>query len=391
MVGAAREPAELEQRRREAQEAHRTRATRRSRATAQAGCALQHADHQRYARADAPCAVLLPVLLLAEMPAVVGPEHDDGVVAVRARVERVEHAAEHRVRECDRGEVALDRLAPLPVLADVREVAVRSAPLARRRQVVEVVRLVARRQLDRFERKEIEVLLRHEPGLVRAVEAAREEEGLFVCARELLADPVADQIVAAEFLVVDIERAPVRLDVLPRARAREVDRARFRIERARQGAFALLRGEVVVPGRRVDEVVEEFSRACGPIASPREAARKQLRCRHDVAHLLPVCVEPAAPRRDAGQDCRTRRVARGRGAVRVGKEHARRREAIEVRRARLRVPAEAADPVVEVIDGDEEHVRRALVIVRGLRSDAEGEREEGSERDGELHLESVAP
>ena len=40
---------------------------------------------------------LAPVLLLAEVPAVIAPEHDDRVVLVRALVERVEQPADHRV------------------------------------------------------------------------------------------------------------------------------------------------------------------------------------------------------------------------------------------------------------------------------------------------------
>jgi hypothetical protein len=44
--------------------------------------------------------------------------------------------------------------------------------------------------------------------------------------------------------------------------------------------------------------------------------------------------------------------------MRVRKKRAPRREGIDVRRLRLRVAAEAADPIVQVIDRDEEHVRR---------------------------------
>ncbi len=151
------------------------------------------------------------------MPAVVAPEHDDGVVAVRAVVECVEHAPEHGIGVVDGGEVGLDALFPLAVLLDVREVAVAGDALAFGGHVVEVVFLVSRRELDGFERKGFEILLRDKPRLVWAVDAAGEKEGFFVGALELLADPLRHQPVAAVFLIRDIERGPVGFTVLPRA------------------------------------------------------------------------------------------------------------------------------------------------------------------------------
>ena len=84
------------------------------------------------------------MLFLAEMPAVVGPEHDDRVLGVRPLLERIEHKAEHRIGKVDRREIALDRCLPLLVFADMVEVAVGATPLSFRRQVIEVIRAVAR-------------------------------------------------------------------------------------------------------------------------------------------------------------------------------------------------------------------------------------------------------
>jgi hypothetical protein len=42
----------------------------------------------------------------------------------------------------------------------------------------------------------------------------------------------------------------------------------------------------------------------------------------------------------------------------VGEEHAARRETIDIRSSRLRVSPKATDPVVEIVDYDEEHIRR---------------------------------
>ena len=119
------------------------------------------------------------MFFLAEVPAVVAPENDDGIVAVRAGFERVEHAAKHGIGEVDGGEVGLDALFPLLVFEDVREVAVAGDALAFGGHIFQVVFLVAGRKLDGFEREWLEVLLGNEPRFVRAVDAASEEEGFF--------------------------------------------------------------------------------------------------------------------------------------------------------------------------------------------------------------------
>lgn len=44
----------------------------------------------------------------------------------------------------------------------------------------------------------------------------------------------------------------------------------------------------------------------------------------------------------------------------VGEENTARGESIEIRREGLRVPPEAADPIVQIIDREEQDVRRLL-------------------------------
>ena len=111
------------------------------------------------------------------MPAVIGPERDDGVAGVGPFLQSIEHVAEHGVGKVNGGEVTLHGRFPLLVLTDVGEVPVGPAAFAFGRQVVEVVGLVAGRQLDGVQRKRLEIFLRHEPGLVRAIDAAGKEEG----------------------------------------------------------------------------------------------------------------------------------------------------------------------------------------------------------------------
>ena len=154
----------------------------------------------------------------------------------------------------DRGEIRLNALLPLAVLLDVREVAVAGNFLAHGRHIVEVAFLHTGRELDGFERERLEVLLRHEPRLVRTVDAAGQEERLVVLAGELFADPLCHEPVAAELLIGDIEGGPVGFRVLPWALTREIQRALRRVESAREWIVVRFRGEVIVPALRVDDV-----------------------------------------------------------------------------------------------------------------------------------------
>ena len=260
------------------------------------------------------------------------------------------------------------------MLLNVREVAVATDPLAGGRHVVEVALLHARSGLDALERKGLEIFLWHEPRFVRPVDAAGEEERLCVLPLELFADPFCHQPVAAELLVGHVERGPVRLDILPGTAAGQAHRALRRMKRAGEGIVGRLVREIVVPRLGIDDVVQHLSRAGGAVAVTREVARQQFRPRHDLAHLLRVLIEPRAMRRQAAEDGRARRIARGRGAIGVAEQHAARGETVQIRRLRLRMPAEAADPVVEVVERNEEHV--GLLLGRG------GGRNAAEQRDG---------
>ena len=68
-------------------------------------------------------------------------------------------------------------------------------------------------------------------------------------------------------------------------------------------------------------------------------------------------VDAGRRRSKAGEKTCAGGVAEGRLAVCVGEEHAPIGKAVDVRRLRLRVAAQAADPVVQVVNGDEEDVR----------------------------------
>ena len=260
-------------------------------------CAARFADDERHAGAESPAGEFLPVLLLAEMPAMITPECDDGIVAVRSVLQRIEHAAEHGVGEVDRGEVGLDGLLPLALLLDVLEVAIAADLLPGGRHVIEIIRFEAGAGLDGLQRERLEVFLWHKPGLMRSVDAASEEEGLFVFASELLADPLGHTVVAAELLIRHIKGGPVSFHILPGAADRQIHRALRGIEGLRQRIVFRLGGEVVVPRGRVDHVVQQLARASAPVAVIGKVPRHEDGIRQDIAHLLAIVIQARAMRR----------------------------------------------------------------------------------------------
>ncbi len=52
---------------------------------------------------------------------------------------------------------------------------------------------------------------------------------------------------------------------------------------------------------------------------------------------------------------RPRRIAQRRSAVRIGEQHAALRESVDVRRLHLQMPAETTDPIIQIINGDEQN------------------------------------
>ena len=161
-VGLRGQAAELGERGVEIDETHGPQAHgARLRAFGQTGGTAWHPHHERHAGAGTPAGEFLPVLLLAKMPSVIAPEHDDGVVAMRARFERIEHATQHRIREMNRREIGLNALLPLPMCLNVGEVAIATEFLAQRRHIIEIALLDAGAGSDRFERKRLKIFLRH--------------------------------------------------------------------------------------------------------------------------------------------------------------------------------------------------------------------------------------
>ena len=104
-------------------------------------------------------------------------------------------------------------------------------------------------------------------------------------------------------------------------------------------------------------LVQEFSGRIGAIAGLLKVLRDQNEVGPRGADGFLVIGEHAGLKRlVAAEDCGAGRIAEGCGAVGVGKGDTTLGEAVDVWRLDLRMAAQRPDPVVEVVDGDEEDV-----------------------------------
>ena len=119
-------------------------------------------------------------MLFAKVPTVVGPHHDDGVVCLAAFFEGVEHSAEHVVGEVGGCKICLDGLLPLAVLDYARVVFCGISHFDAGGWNVFQVVIEYRGNLDRIQRKAVEIALRYVPREVRPINTEREKERLVV-------------------------------------------------------------------------------------------------------------------------------------------------------------------------------------------------------------------
>ncbi len=190
---------------------------------------------------------------------------------------------------------------------------------------------------------------------------------MVLSALQLLANPIGHLGVAAKFIVGDIEGVPVGFEVLPVTATRQGLRSFAPIDVFRERVVFFLLREVVVPGLGIDDVVEDFARSSGMVAVVGKVTGEQGCVGQDLTHLLPVVVEARLVRGATAHDGRAARVAGGGGAVGVVEEDAAGGQAGQVGCDGLRMPAHGLDPVVEVIERDEEDVGRRQVIRVGTR------------------------
>ena len=123
------------------------------------------------------------------MPAVITPQHHNRIITVRAFIKCLYHATDHGIGKGNRCEIPLYALFPLVVLLNMCEITVGPAPLAGWWEIAEIIGLVARWQLNLFNGKKIKILFRHEPRLMRSIDATGQEEWLVMLFLKLLTNP----------------------------------------------------------------------------------------------------------------------------------------------------------------------------------------------------------
>ena len=297
----------------------------------------------------------------------VRPQDDDRVVGEWAVVERVEQAADHVVAEADRRVVGLDRLLPFALLNNPAMPLAFGHCLAGFRNVAEVV-LDDFRQFDLVKRMPVVVLAWRVPGDVWPVDADTEEERRFVFDSQMLLSPRNDLRVG-HLVCIDIERRPVEKAVVEVLAAIDGPALRPAFGMDLVGHLAVLRREVLVPWLGIDQArverlrqrrgVVEFAAATRFVAVEFEVLGQ----RDDVLELLAdapvlvVVVHARRRRREARHHARARRIAGRRRAVGVRKQYAALRQPVDVRSDDRRLPVHLVGAAVQVVDGDEQHIR----------------------------------
>ena len=138
----------------------------------------RHADGQRQAGGFGPERGFAEAQFLAQMPAVVAPDDDDGVVRILAFFQRIQHQPHAIIRMAGGGQIGLHRaleqvrvlLHPVEILAGLEF----DFPFGVN-DIAEVIEAELG-DLDALQRKTVEILLRHIPGQMRLGNAQREEE-----------------------------------------------------------------------------------------------------------------------------------------------------------------------------------------------------------------------
>ena len=298
----------------------------------------------------------LPVMAFSpRCQRVVGPEHDDGIVPPARRVERVQHAADLAVHEGRACQVGAHERTPLVGLLQPRQARLGQLPMQIPRELrhVVAVALLHRRKDDLvFRREPVEPLLRGKARHVRQAEPDGEEERLLRRQRLHLGNGSVGDLPVRLLMVVLGIHAPVHGPHL----VGSVHELRRRQRHAGSGSPDV---ELVCAQPLWDRaVVEDLAEAGGEIAVPREILRQRdaLACARHLANARHQAVDAGGRGPQPRQQTRARGIAQWRLAMRVPEQSAARRQAVHVRRLRLGMAAEAADPVIQVVYGDEEDI-----------------------------------
>ena len=318
-----------------------------------------------------PEGVLSGDALLAEVPAVVGPEDDDGVFFEAVVLEGGGDAADLGIDEGHGGEVAAGEIFGLVGGLQPGEAGFGEVPVDAPGGGWGVVAVVGEDggELEGVGGVEVEPFLAGEAGDVGTGEADGEKEGLAVIGvfGEELGAEGGDGPIALLFVVLGVN-APIDEAHL----AGSVDEFLFwEGAEVGGGAIGVELGGAVFLGR---ELVVDLAGDGGVVAGFFEGLGEggEVVEGGDVAEPGGEAVNAGAGVAATGHDGGARGEADGGLAVGVGEEGAPLGEGVDVRCPGLGMSAEAADPVVEVVDGDEDDVG----FFCGGAGEKEGEAEE---------------
>ncbi len=299
------------------------------------GCA-RGGDDQRDARGLLVIGVLAPHAVVAQVPAVVAPEHDDRVPGETSLVERVEHAAQLGVHVAHGGVVAMDELALLfgGERSGLGHVAVlpQLAPRRGCERWCALGRCLPPRRLERRTLVQVPVLLGRDERQVRLEEPDRQEERL--AGSGLGGAQAGDGFVGNQAIGVG-GIGHVSAFGSGAARAAHGGRARrgsaFREQiiadlgppmRHRPGSLVLV---IAVPD------VHDFAHRFGAVSVPAEILGHRDRVRHAVAEMGRQVVDPDGLRAQARHQRVARRRADSLVAERPLEQHAPRGQPVDVR------------------------------------------------------------
>jgi hypothetical protein len=298
------------------------------------------------------------MFFFAQVPAVVSPEDDDRVVAMRAVVQGVDQSADHGVGVGDGGQVTLNGVFPAARFENCAVISVGLGHLDAGRGHVGQIVGGKRRKLDLVQRVQVVILAWHVPGHVRLVQSDGQEERPIVRLLELL-DPIANDLPFAQILIGAVQR-------------REANAADATIAGGERIAVDF--GEIVVPFAAAGKsVVIDLARTGHEVAGLAKGGGEHPLLGDDGAPVLAVGVDAGGGGAQPTHQRGARGIAHRGGAVAAGETDAATREAVEVGGDGLWVAAEVADPMIEVVHGDEEHI--------GPRIGGGAERRQGQQTD----------
>ena len=306
----------------------------------------------------------------------IAPEDDDGVFSETGRVESIEDAADLRVHEGGTGEIGADEVSPLVVVLEPLQAGFGQFPMEIPGKAgrVRPVNSEEGRQHGVVVGEQIEPFLSGIAGDMRQEEAGGKEERLIIgCGLELFDGPACDLVIAFVFIAMR-EHAPVHERMISH-RGGGNELLFGSCANAAGGAPNIkLRGPRV---RAAGTAMVDLAGAQSPIAVRVEMLRQSdaVSPRVDVAEPRGESIDAGGGGAQAEHETGAGGIAQRRLHVGVQERGAARREPVDVWRAGQWMAAEVADPVVLIIDGDEEHIGFWCGETRSRRQSGENQAE----------------